>query len=406
MQVPPPGSLLQQIRGLPAGPALLERLADREGVYLVGGAVRDLLLGDRPVDLDLAVEGDVADVAGRLGGERVIHDRFGTSTVTAGGHTYDLARTRRERYARPGALPDVEPATLREDLERRDFTVNAMAIALGGPAQGALTAAPRAIEDLEDRQLRVLHPKSFLDDPTRLLRLVRYATRLGFATAEDTRRLAVRAIDEGAVRTVTSTRLGNELRLLAREPNPIAALEGLNGLRLDHALHPRFGLDDPEPARRGMVLLPPDGRADRLALAAAAQGMEADELAQWLDAMAFEASDREAIVAAASQATDLARSLEEARTPSQIARAASGAPVELVALAGAMGPAPVAQQWLQKLRTVRLEIDGTDLLAAGVRQGPEIGQALRGALDAKLDGHIHGRDEELALALSLAGGAG
>jgi len=406
MDPPSREALLERIRALPAGPPLLERLAGRDDVYLVGGTVRDLLLGDRPLDLDLLVDGDVAEAAAALRGSRIVHDRFGTCTVMLEGHTYDLARARRERYPRPGALPEVEPATVAEDLERRDFTVNSIAVPLGGDRAGAVIPAARALEDLAARQLRVLHSQSFLDDPTRLLRLVRYSSRLGFAVEPGTRELVGQALTAGAVDTVTRTRLGNELRLLAAEPDPVVALDGLRELGVDQALHPEFWLRDADLARRALALLPSDGRPDRLALAAAAMHIDADELAEWLDAMAFEAPDRDVIVAAASQAPSIARALAKATRPSQIARAAAGAPAELVALAGAVGPSEAATEWLSHLRSVRLEIDGADLLAAGIAQGPGLGRALRGTLEAKLDGRVSGREDERALALKLARGTG
>ena len=173
------------------------------------------------MDLDLVVEGDAAAFASSLGGELKVHDRFGTSTVTLDGFSYDIARARRETYAHPGALPDVAPAPLAEDLERRDFTVNTLALALAGDRAGELTSVPTALEDLDARRLRVLHDHSFIDDPTRLFRLVRYATRLGFEIEPHTRALADRAIAGGALRTVSGPRVGAELRLLAREPNPV-----------------------------------------------------------------------------------------------------------------------------------------------------------------------------------------
>jgi tRNA nucleotidyltransferase (CCA-adding enzyme) len=402
--LPKRGELLERVRAIPAAASLLARTGGVAGVYLVGGAVRDLLRGGTPLDLDLVVEGDAAQFAASLGGELKVHDRFGTSTVNAAGFTYDIARARRETYAHPGALPEVEPAPLDEDLIRRDFTVNAIAVALGGAVPGELRAAPHALEDLEAGRLRVLHDRSFIDDPTRLLRLVRYAARLGFEIEPHTLSLARDAIAGGALETVSGSRIGSELRLLAREPDPVRAMNELSQLGADVALHPGFGLgrDDEEVARRALALLPDDGGAGRLVLAAAARGVPPAELAAWLDGLAFEAEDRDVIVAAATRAGELALELEDARTPSAIAAAAVGAPAELVALAGALGPEGRAHEWLQQLRHVRLSIDGRDLLAAGVPEGRAIGQGLRAALAAKLDGRAHGRDQELAEALRAA----
>jgi tRNA nucleotidyltransferase (CCA-adding enzyme) len=404
VQLPPSAELLDRVRTLPAAATLLERIGAAPGVYLVGGAVRDLLLGGQPPDLDLVVEGDAAALAARVGGVLRSHDRFGTSTVVLDGHAYDFARSRRETYARPGALPDVEPAPLAEDLLRRDFSVNAIAIALGGPRAGELTPAPGALDDLAARRLRVLHERSFVDDPTRLLRLARYAARLEFEIEPSTRVLAHAAAGSGALATVSGPRVGAELRLLAREQDPVAALATLRSLRLDDAIHQGFGLADPDLARRALELLPVDGRRDVLTLAVASLDLPAGELATLLDALSFEAHERDAILAAATGARGAARALGPGAQlrPSQIAEVLAGQPVELAAVAGALGPAEQAREWLEDLRHVRLEIDGNDLLAAGVPEGPAIGRGLRAALAAKLDGDAGERDAQLAEALVAA----
>ncbi|MGZ4179785.1 MAG: CCA tRNA nucleotidyltransferase [Solirubrobacteraceae bacterium] len=406
MDVPPPNDLLAAVRSLPAAPALLDHVTDAVPVYLVGGAVRDLLLGGRPLDLDLVVEGDPARVAAALGGEVRSHDRFGTSTVSLDGFTYDLARSRRETYAHPGALPDVSPAPLSEDLLRRDFTVNALAIALVGPAAGSLEAAPLGLDDLKRRTLRVLHDASFIDDPTRALRLARYASRLEFEIEPHTRALLDSALDAGAISTVSGSRIGAELRLLAREQDPISAFRCLGELGIAHAVHPALGLDDEPLARRALALLPNDGRRDRLALALAARHVPPPELAYLLHTLAFEAPDRHAILAAATKSPALARDLERAGRPSEIADAVADAGPELVALAGALGPERQAREWLAKLRHVRLEIGGNDLIEACVREGPAIGVGLHAALSAKLDGRVSGREAELREALQAARDSG
>ena len=392
-------ALLDRVRDLPAAGPLRRRLPDHPAVHVVGGAVRDLLLGGTPSDLDLVVEGDAAAVAAALDGQQRAHDRFGTCTVLLDGFTYDLASARTETYERPGALPDVTgPATLDEDLRRRDFTVNAIALGLNGGVAGRMSAAPRALEDLKARRLRVLHDRSFIDDPTRMLRLVRYASRLDFAIESHTRGL----IRPAALKTVSGSRIGTELRLLAREPDPVAAFLCLRDLGLDRAIHVDFGLRDPEPARRALALLPADGRPDRLVLAEAGRDVPVDDLRRLLDHLGFDAVDREAIVAAASGADDLARSLERATRPSEIAQAIGDAGPELVALAGARGAAGPAQQWLISLRHVKLEIDGTDLIAAGVAEGPSIGRGLRSARAAKLDGRAPSREAQLSEAVRAA----
>jgi tRNA nucleotidyltransferase (CCA-adding enzyme) len=406
MDVPPPTQLLAAVRSLPAAPAVLDHLTDAVPVYLVGGAVRDLLLGGRPLDLDLVVEGDPAPVVAALGGDVRTHDRFGTSTVSLDGFDYDLARSRRETYAYPGALPDVSPAPLSEDLLRRDFTVNALAIALVGDLAGTVEAAPQGLEDLQRRRLRVLHDASFIDDPTRALRLARYASRLEFEIEPHTRALLESALDAGAISTVSGSRIGAELRLLAREPDPVSALRCAGELGIAHAIHPALGLDDEPLARRALALLPDDGRRDLLVLALAARHVPPPELAYLLHTLAFEAPDRQTIIAAATRSPTLARELERAGQPSEIADAVGDAGPELVALAGALGPERAAREWLGELRHVGLEIGGDDLIEAGVREGPAIGVGLHAALSAKLDGRATGAEAELREALQAAQASG
>ena len=193
-------------------------------MLVVGGAVRDLLMGVRPVDLDLMVEGPVAALATELGGDQLrLHDRFSTATIELEGSRCDIAQARREVYPAPGALPEVEPASAAEDLRRRDFTVNAIALVVTGANRGELLFTPDGLSDIEQRLLRVLHELSFSDDPTRLLRLARYAARLRFGIEARTLALARRAVREGALLTVSGARIGNELRLLASESDPVAA---------------------------------------------------------------------------------------------------------------------------------------------------------------------------------------
>jgi tRNA nucleotidyltransferase (CCA-adding enzyme) len=384
--------ILEALRALPGGAELLSALGDRSDVWVVGGAVRDVVLGGTPRDIDLVVEGDALALARELGDVREVHDRFGTSAVEVGGAPVNVAMARSERYRAPGALPDVEPGTLAEDLARRDFTVNALAVDLAGGRH----EAPGASEDLAARRLRVLHERSFADDPTRLWRLARYAARLGFGIEPETERLARAAVAGGALETVTGPRLGNELSLALGELDPVASLAAAHELGLLPAgMAPRRGL-----TRAALELLPEDGHPGVLALAAMAGAFEPERLRGWLDELGIAARDREQVVAAATGADALAAELAAATRPSQIAAAARRRPPEQVALAGALGPRDAAAAWLTGLRDVRLEITGDDLLAAGVPPGPEMGRRLDRALAARLDGEAVGSDAELAVALA------
>lgn len=377
-------TVVELLRVTPCGRRLLDAASGGSGVWLVGGAVRDMVLGNEPRELDVAVEGDVGALAAALGGAALAHERFGTATVASDGCRFDLARTRTETYAEPGALPDVTWATIDADLARRDVTVNAIAVQL---ADGAVRSWPGALDDLRDGILRVLHQRSFLDDPTRVWRVARYAARLGFGVAPETAALAAAA----GPGSVSGERLGNELRLALAEPDPCAVFEQLTTLN-PRALPEGFTARPPALAA-ALELLPGDGRRDLTTLAACCAGMDAGLLARWLDHLQFPAADRDVVAAASRWVTGAP--LRAAGTPSAIARAARGAPLEAVALAGGEN----ARAWLEDLRHVRTEITGEDLLAAGIPEGPEVGERLRRALDARLDGLAVGRDAELAVAL-------
>jgi tRNA nucleotidyltransferase (CCA-adding enzyme) len=397
--------LLRRFSALPAARPLLERLGGAEGVYLVGGAVRDLLLGGQPLDLDLVIDGDLEPVAALLGTPDRVHDRFETRTVSVDGFAYDLARARRETYAHPGALPTVAPAGITEDLGRRDFAANTLALGLAGSSHGRLLEAGHGREDVVERRLRVLHDRSFIDDPTRLLRLARYAGRLDFAVEEHTRALAQAAVAAGAPDTVSGPRLGAELRLLAAQGDPLRGFGALAELGIDEAIAPRFGIrskDRAELARRALALLPPDGEPADLVLAVATLDVPDAERTALLDRLAFPAGRRDRIAAATGSAAALSQRLAVATEPSQIAAAIGAGPPELVALAGALGAEGPARRWLDALRHVRLEIDGDDLLAAGLTPGPAVGAGLSAARAARLDGRVHGREQELVEALRAA----
>ncbi|HEY4428036.1 MAG TPA: hypothetical protein VGN08_07525 [Solirubrobacteraceae bacterium] len=413
-------ALLEAVRHCPGGAELLALTAARDDVALVGGATRDLLLDRRPRELDVVVAGDApllaGDLADRIAGASAavrVHERFRTAVIEWEGGRVDVAERRAESYPLPGALPEVRPGTLDEDLGRRDFTVNAIAVVLGGPARGRLHAAGHALEDLATAQLRVLHEQSFIDDPTRLVRLARYEVRLGFRPEANTAELAAQALAAGAPASVSGARLGAELRLALGEPDPVATLAALDSLGVLAALDPALRFD-PELARRGLAMLPEDGRPEVLLLAVALLALAGDErrdgaaaIAGLLDGFEFTAAERDAVLRTALPARSLAERLQEADRPSRLREAALASTLEGVALAGALaserppyGAAEAAHEWLRRLRHVQLAITGEDLLAAGVPAGPEIGRRLAIALASRLDGKLDdGREAELRAAL-------
>jgi tRNA nucleotidyltransferase (CCA-adding enzyme) len=379
--------------------------------YLVGGAVRDLLRGAEMVDLDVAVEGDARAVARalaeRVRGEAREHERFGTAKVRADDLNVDLATTRRESYPEPGALPVVEEAGLREDLDRRDFTINAMAVGLSGDDLGHLYDPRGGRADLDEGVVRVLHERSFIDDPTRLLRALRYEARLGLRMDPDTELLARDAAAEGGLRTVSGARVRDELMDLLAEPELPTGVTRMRELGVDRAMHTALEADTElvASAALGAVTI----GADRaLAALAALCAPAAERLDLWLADLHLAAWNRDAVARAARIAPRLAAELQEREhTPSEL-RALLGRETHVaLALALAMGaPHEPILQWVTELEPVRLEISGEDLLAEGVPEGPALGRALEETLTRKLDGLVRGRDQELETALLLARGNG
>lgn len=335
---------------------------------VIGGAVRDALLG-RASPLDVVTEGDHLALAAALGGELRVHERFGTATARTPDGPIDVVRARAESYAHPGALPEVVPASYDEDVARRDFTVNTIAVDVAEPGR---PIDPRdGLGDLREGLLRSLHGNSFVDDPTRALRAARYAARLDLAvegnTLEDLR--AARLED------VSAERFEAELRRTAGERDPMAAFE----------LLARWGLVTPAP-----------GAAELIGTLGALLERE-----RWSSLATRETAILAALRGDLGAARDLAAAHPE-RGSEIVARARGHTGLELV-LARALG-AGWLDRYLDELRDVRLEISGNDLLAAGVVAGPAVGAGLAAALRAKLDGEAAGRDEELRVALAAAEG--
>lgn len=210
------------------------RIADGLGTpaYAVGGCVRDWQLrSPGRTDVDVTVEGSGIEAAQALarafGGTVTAHRQFGTATVMLSTRRVDVATCRRESYARPGAYPAVAPGTLEEDLLRRDFTINAMAAALSLSRFGLLVDPFGGAEDLRRRRLRILHARSFLDDPSRILRGIRFLERFRLQWDPDTERLMREALSGGALGGLNAGRLQKELSRMLEEPDPPACLRRL-----------------------------------------------------------------------------------------------------------------------------------------------------------------------------------
>jgi tRNA nucleotidyltransferase (CCA-adding enzyme) len=374
-------------------------------VALVGGAVRDRLLG-RPHsarEADVAVEGSAPELARAVAREERsakarIHERFGTATLEMGsGWRVDLAGTRREKYRHPGALPDVEPATLEEDLVRRDFTANAMAFELGRPGRPGVLHDPfGGAEDLRRRRLRALHPASFRDDPTRAFRAVRYANRLGFRIDPRTRGWIAEALRSGALAAVSGDRVRRELEKIFSERGWAALVRALAALGIAAAVHP-----DLAAGPRNLAAL---SRSERLERDRAETTSVILPLLVWSDSVSPGARGELATrLGLAGRARD--SFVRWPQTRDALARGEIGKAGwdERMAAAALLGSGRSGEKARRRILAAdaALSIRGSDLLRAGIPAGPRVGRALARTREALALGKIDA-GEELSYALAAA----
>ncbi len=380
-------------------------------LYLVGGAVRDLFLARPNLDLDLVLEGDAIALARKLveirGGEVVAHPRFGTAKFRQERISLDLATARSESYPKPGALPVVTSGTIGVDLFRRDFSINAMAIHLDPIHFGALLDPYGGRGDLDRGLIRVLHEKSFSDDPTRMLRALRYEQRLGFHLEPNTEQLMRR--DAAVMDEVSGERLWHELELILNEQCPEKVLSRADELGVLQKLHPalkgngwlrnRF-----EEARKASAAAKP---SPALYLALLAYRLSEEENEDLLARLRI----RGELAKVTRQTIKLKQVLSALASP-RLAPSAiyhlvqRYSPESISATALASDSRLVRQRlklYLTELRHIRPALSGDDLQAIGISPGRKLGQVLRALHDAKLDGKVQTREQEEDLVRELLG---
>ena len=380
--------------------------AEGLAVYLIGGSLRDLLLSRPTLDVDLTLEGDAPTLAQRVaaglpGVQCLIHSAFRTATLKGSSFRLDVATARAETYRRPGALPSIRPGSLRDDLFRRDFTVNAMALALTGSQTGDIVDPFGGRADLGARRLRVLHEGSFPDDATRILRGARYESRLGFRLERRTLRWLKR--DVGYLETISGPRIRAELARALREPQPEGILLRLQRLGALTAIHPALSFDIRR-ARAFAWLRELRSEPPATAyLALLAWDLSPEEAAALAARLALTRRETEA-VRAAPEAMALKRKLSREVKPSRAVELLSRLPPASVWALAASARGRARQQalrYLRRWRYVRPSLDGRALLAMGAREGPGLGQVLRRLKAARLDGEVRSRRDEERLARRL-----
>ena len=368
-------------------------------LYLVGGAVRDCLQGEPVTDLDITSEAPADQAAAVLtramGGRAHFRSQFGTLKLDVDGRTVDLATARSERYPRAGSLPRVKPGSLEEDLARRDFSINAMAVALAPGEWGTLLDPMGGRRDLEHQVIRALHPASFRDDATRILRAVRYMQRLGFRLERRTRGWLNH--DLSYLDTISTPRVRRELERMLNEQDPVATLLTAHRWGALAAVHYALGREEVAHALRAArrYLLGPDALLGILTFTASPQ--EAGAIATRL---ALTARQRRVV-----------EELQRLKAIEPILATPQGAPHELVealehlslpslSAMAALAPSKVVRtrlrRYLSKWRAIRPRLSGQELLRMGVPPGPQVGELLRQLRDGRVDGLLRSRRAELA----------
>ncbi len=373
-----------------------------QNIYLVGGVVRDLLLGKPNLDLDLVVEGDAIELARQLAQTKqakiTAHPRFKTAKLEWDKWSVDLTTARSESYAKPGALPTVKPNSIDNDLARRDFSINAMAVHLSPSRYGELIDIHGGRDDLEHKLIRILHEKSFIDDATRIWRGLRYEQRLGFRLEKNTLKLLKR--DVHMLDTISGDRIRYELECILQEERPEKVLRRAEELNVLESLHPvlkgngwlaeRFGQ-----ARQISSPTPPPMD---LYLALLAYPLTTEENEQIISRLRLPKSSAKILRDSVRLKSKLQPLDDPELSPSSIYAILHGYSATAIAANSLAADSSITRQHIQlflnKLRYVKPALTGNDLKRMGVTPGPQMKELLQRLHEAKLDGKATSKEDE------------
>jgi tRNA nucleotidyltransferase (CCA-adding enzyme) len=398
--------------------ALVGDIADEVGfaVYLVGGIVRDLLLHVANLDIDIVVEGDGITFAGMLankaGGRVKTHQKFGTAIVVLpNGLKLDIATARLEYYEAPAALPTVELSSIKKDLYRRDFTINTLAVRMNRKHFGELIDFFGGLHDIKDRTIRVLHNLSFVEDPTRVLRAVRFEQRYDFRISKHTQNLIKTAVNMKLFNRLTGERFYSELVLMFSEAEPLKILKRMSDLDLLRFVHPNLKatleteqlFTDIKDTLTWFKLLYLDIKVETwfvyfLGLFDRMKGPVVEEA---LDRLSVPARIRARVVKSRERYREVIYLFyqEPDIRPSRVYDLLLPLDTEAILMMMAKATQEQAKKcislYLTRLRNVKVELTGDDLKAFGIPPGPQYKKILAEILDVKLDGMVKSRDDEI-----------
>ncbi|MFC2049887.1 CCA tRNA nucleotidyltransferase [Chloroflexota bacterium] len=392
---------------LPKPALALAKIAGREaselglGLYLVGGVVRDLFLSRANFDFDMVVEGDAISLAGRLARDSqaklTVHSRFGTAKLNYPDFSLDLATARSETYSKPGALPTVKTGKLKDDLVRRDFSINAMALCLMPHNFGELIDLYHGKDDLEHRLIRILHPNSFIDDATRILRAIRYEQRLDFKLEAETEKLLRR--DVTMLDTISGDRIRHELELILKEDEPERAIRRAEELGVLSQLHPSLKgngwlSQKFEQARKTDIR----ASLSSLYLCLLIYNLNDKENERFISRLNFPKNPTRAMRHTLQLKAQLHSLANTQLKPSDIYQSLHSYTTTAIHANSLASESPTANQHLQlylaKLRYVKTLLSGKDLKRMGIPTGPQVGEILSALHKARLNREIRTRKEE------------
>lgn len=393
------------------------RLAEKKGyaAYLVGGMVRDLLLGVENLDIDITVEGEgiafAKELADHLSGRVQGKTRFGTAVVTFPGRLkVDVATARSECYEYPASLPKIQASSLREDQWRRDFTINAMSIKLNPEEFGVLLDFFGGKNDLKRGTIRALHKKSFLDDPTRIFRAVRFAERYGFKIEKYTEELIKEAVKSAIFDELTIERLKNELILIFNDKKPLRAIEKMAELHELKFIHPRLrlnkelrkllkGVEEALIWQRNSL---PEIKIVPwlLYLATLLDQLTLGEVRATCQRFRLSQKNEEKIIQGKRGKVKKMKELSKKGKllPSQIYKYLEGLPPEALLLFRARAEKEARERitfYLNELRPLKVQMNGNDLQELGLKPGPQFTEILKSLLYARLDSQIKTKQDEI-----------
>jgi tRNA nucleotidyltransferase (CCA-adding enzyme) len=376
-----------------------------EKLYLVGGVVRDLMLGQANLDLDLVVEGNAIELGQQLKksvqGKITTHPRFNTAKLEWENWSVDLTTARTETYEKPGALPNIVPGTIDQDLGRRDFTINAMALGLNPGLYGQPIDPHGGRDDLKAKLIRVLHDNSFIDDATRIWRGLRYEQRLGFRLEKQTLGLLRR--DAGMLKTISADRTRYEIECILKEKCPEKVFGRAAELGVLPHLHPSLKGDQwlKEKFEQARKLSDPALPEPGLYLAILAYPLDKEETERFISRLKLPKALAQVLNDSASLKSKVRLLATPGLSPSGIFRLLEAYSSTAMVANSIATESPTASQnihlYLTRLKYIEISLTGDDLMKLGVSSGPEIKEVMEKLQKARLDGEIESREDEEAV---------